>query len=359
MLAGGLMMMQGPPEYPYYIDGNPYPSTPRMYDEVLTNETPTFVLSMEYYFSRVELKYLSTNGSSISIYAISDTEGVIANFSDVSVIERDGIAFERRNDNWNLVFSRQDQNVELTFEIIYWYPPPVVDILTVVMVPWFIYGSVLFILSSYYLIRIERECYLRKGRRFWKDNQKGGHIIAWMLLFLILLAPLVYGFVHRHIQPVTRWETQTQDCEYEVSSMSLGATIDIFEIAPQNQTYLHVTLNNFQFAGTAHFRIFTEDSTVLNMTVISSQDFGIDLDIGNETSHMMEIYLDVMQESIAFSVVSVRLVTTSDWNPLIPVGLAALSVIPAIVMLTRVKELLAIMNQIDDSQNSDESPMNQ
>ncbi|MFW9976998.1 MAG: hypothetical protein ACFFEJ_02755 [Candidatus Thorarchaeota archaeon] len=362
MLLGGLVMVQGPPYYYFYGgSGIPYPSSPHRYEEVLSNESSRIVIS-NIDTSRVILRQLSTNGSSVTIYAVSNSRGVFANFTDIRVIGSDGLAFEDQYEYWNLTISRQDQDVEITFEIVFWFPPPIPEIAMIAVTPWFVYGAALFFLSTYYLMRTENTCHRHtpRDRRHILGKRKASHITLLVILALVLTAPLIYGYTHRHIQPVSRLQLETQDYEYDISSESLGVIIDIFDIAPRNRLYLQITFGNFCFEGVAHFRIFTESMTLLNiLTVHPSQNFGIEMSFGNETAHILEIYLEESQESIAFTVTLGFYETSSDWNPIIPISLAAMALVPAILALTQAKELADAMNQISSAESTASEPTNQ
>ena len=202
------------------------------------------------------------------------------------------------------------------------------------------------------------ECYTQRGVRYWKDNRKASHVILWTLIFLLLVTPLVYGYSHRLVQPVANWQLETQEYEYTISPEVNGITIDIFDIVPQNWTYSRITLRNFQFQGTAYFRTYAEDRMILNMTVIASHELGIDFEIGNESSHYIDIMLETAQESIAFSVVTERLEATTEWDPLLVAIFAALSLIPASIALLRANEILRNLGQISNQKSSTEESVN-
>jgi hypothetical protein len=282
LLLLGILGTVSIPLWPSYSAGWTEGGRAHRYSATLSEENQTIQHDVAYYATRVELFELRTNGTYVSIFALSLSQTYL-HLRNVSEIVSVPIVIDKPSvDEWWINITWQGQDAAVSLEIREWYlvpPPPTAapaPNLGILLIP---FG--LGVYMGYRLIVIERNCRRSSGdekqaQSRWSRRQGPLAIILLILLCAFLLAPFLRGYFAGNYRLTRQTEIVSNQLHSVFLNESHSEASFNLSIPHSSDTGSHVTrVHSITHGGTPVLLSisdgFQEEQMVLANTTIDEQ----------------------------------------------------------------------------------------
>jgi hypothetical protein len=347
-MIGSLIMVQGPVSYSWNFSGYDQSET-EGYLIVLTETSPSFEIEIDRYTERIVVTNLTTNGGTIRINAyVEDNENLLS-INNISKIVEDGIAIDSTNQAVTINFAREDSDVEVTFTLEEWtyIPPPPVAVPSVVQ--FFIYGAVLFIIGSILLLKIETECREFHGQKRWRLHQGPLAIIVFAIIMASFAAPWIYGNAHGDFTERTLTHTGILDFSFSLTSTTPDISLDILDHLNQEYETVQIRVTNLVSTESIQIQTRADSRVLVSLPLVNSlEDSWIDIKIGEEDSHTLELSRVEADTDVSFRIIIIRTYRDSRSDPTLPHILVLAAIVSGFATLYQsvlVKRMLDLPNE--------------
>lgn len=345
LLAGSSLAFVGP-TWVWY-GGSGLDVEIQEYDVVLTQENPRFIKDFSHSIYAVEIIYLSTNDTAVTIEAVDSDSIEIARITGVCHVQNDTIVIEGMASTvWNLSVVRQDQNAEVSLTLGIWriLPAPVYMISPIP--PYFIYGIILAMVAIYGFRIFDKSCggteksALPPAGARWTKREGPILLIVLILISSAMFGPVIRGTAINDYRIVRNIENHANEpLIFTVDLASPTASVDLSSyLSNENDTFLmeleslEITYNpvsiNITCGGTLN-TLWLKNATVTGTV-------GVRIDLGMEGSRVLSIEQEDAAAAVAFTVHVEREYYASRVDPMPYLILAGFGFLPLCIAFWRV-----------------------
>ncbi len=347
-MIGSLIMVQGPVDYGWHYVSYEQPVV-EGHIIVLTEESPTFGIGIARYASRAVITDLTTNGGSIRINAYNEDNETLLSLNSINRIVDDGIAIEISTRLITLNFTRENSDVEVTFTLEEWWYPPVPTLSIAAPVQFFIYGVALFVIGLILILKIERECHEFQGQSRWRRRDGPLAIIILVVISACLATPLIYGNAHGDFIDTRMRDSSSLEFTYYLTEAAPEVTVDLMDHLVQEFNTVEVRIDDLVSPESIRIRTLADTRLLADLPLVTSLEHSwIDVTIGEETSHILELRRIEADTEVSFNIVIIRTYTDRRSDPTIPILLALVAVLPSCLALYQALDVKRRLDMQED-----------
>ena len=222
------------PTYDYEARLGPF--YPTSHNIVLSEENPVFRYNSSDSFTLLEILYLSTNSTPVSLHVLDGT-GTLLNATNVTSLSGFSLTVERTGygDFWlEAVRQYSDANINITLRGWGLLPPPAIDMIVISpLVPLAITLASLY--SFYRLVKIAQ----------YEARRGPTAIILLLILGAILAMPLVRGIRSLDFNPTYELQTSREHYLLSLNESQPSSSSDLTELSPNGTSWVSFKAQNF------------------------------------------------------------------------------------------------------------------
>jgi len=198
------------------------------------------------------------------------------------------------------------------------------------LTPYFILGAILFVIAAYLLLKAEGK-FRKQG---WRTRDGSFVIVLLVLVSALLAMPLVYGFAHNSFTERIETVETVNSYSFDLTEASPEISLDILELLPIEYHSIDILISEIYFDNPVRIRTQADTSFRSYLSEVNNfTNAGIEISIGESSTHILEIRRLNYDTSVTFDIIVVRsnLVLEADLS--VAVILALLAIVPACIAL--------------------------